>query len=260
MALNKTAKPISLNAAPAAAVPAPAEATLQDHTDAPAAEGSAPWEDSPPAVTAVRAPVTAPVQTTAATSGTPAVRPNAMAGMEDDGFGALDGEIGFGSFPIIKLDKDKFDVNGKEVEEFTCVMLSARDKWIHKVKEGENEEIFYTYDRIVDTSNNSINDRYAGWIAAGYPVDEQGKLKVDVRKYVEVVVRMVDTEMAGTLALLSIPPASIKRLGGYRAEVSLAHKVSLSQAHTKCVKGAKVQVSPKISFYPWNFKFAGLDA
>lgn len=256
MALNKTAKPISLNTAPAAATPAP---TLQDHTDAPAADGDAPWEDAPPAVTAVRAPVTNPVQTTAA-AGTPAVRQNAMAGMEGDGFGALDGEIGFGSFPIIKLDKDKFDVNGKEVEEFTCVMLSARDKWIHKVKEGDNEEIFYTYDGVVDTSNNSINDRYAGWMAAGFPVDEQGKLKVDVRKYVEVVVRMVDTEMAGTLALLSIPPASIKRLGGYRAEVNLAHKVSLSEVQTKCVKGAKVQVNPKISFYPWNFKFAGLDA
>ena len=251
MALKKgtTAENLNPEASSEAPAPAPTAATLQDHSE-PA--GDTPWDDTPataPAATVTQAPAPVP-----APSNAPAVRPTNMVSQvtQNDGFEDLDGEIGFGSFPIVKLDKDKFEVDGESLDEFDCVMLQARNKWIYKVKNGDEEDMFYSYDEQTDTSGRSIQDRYSQWAAEGYDVT-----KVEIRKYLEVMVKMLSGKLADSLALLSVPPASVKRFGGYRAEVAMAHKRQLNSVITTCTKGTKVQINPKISFYPWNFKFKG---
>lgn len=241
MALNKSKPAESLQPAktePAAAV------ELQDHSEA---DNGTPWNEE----AAVAAPVVTPPVTSA--NKPPATSAGGvMAGLSGDGFDALDGQIGFGSFPIIKLDKDKFDVNGEPLDDFSCVMLQARSKWIHKVGDKDNESIFYSYDGQHDTGGRSVESRYNEWKNEGYNTSG-----VDVREYMEVMVKMIGTSLDGQLALLSVPPASVKRLGGYRAEVRLSHGLLLNQVITVCKKAPLVKISPKVSFYPWNFSFGG---
>ena len=247
---------MNLNPAPAApaaaAAPAPAASTaLQDHSE------DAPWEEGQDgAQAAAQAPAAPAAAPAAPRAGTTVAAPDATGGksgigaiavLQNDGFGDLDEEIGFGSFPIIKLDKNKFVVEEEEVDEFHCVMLQSRDKWIYK---ADDDNLFYSTDNEHDSAGRTVEERINEWVAAGFKRE-----KIESRKYKEVAVKMLDTKLAGSMALLSVPPASVRRLGGYRAEVGVAHGVTLRQVVTKVLPGAKVQVNPKISFYPWNFKF-----
>lgn len=241
MALNKSKPAESLQPVKTEETPA---AALQDHSEAPS---DTPWSDDavPDAL--------APTQVSTGAVRPPVTTGNAggvMAGLSGDGFDSLDNQIGFGSFPIIKLDKDKFDVNGEQLDDFDCVMLQARSKWIHKVGEKDNESIFYSYDNEHDTGGRTVTSRYAEWKNEGYDVKS-----VDVREYMEVMVKVIGTSLDGQLALLSVPPASVKRLGGYRAETRLSKGAKLNEVITKCTKAPLVKISAKVSFYPWNFKF-----
>jgi hypothetical protein len=65
---------------------------------------------------------------------------------------------------------------------------------------------------------------------------------------------MKNTKLAGRFAILSIPPASARRISGYRMEIRAIHGVSLDKVVTRCLKGSKVTVG-KNTFYPWDFSF-----
>lgn len=170
-------------------------------------------------------------------------------GMEDDGFGDMDGDLGFGSFPIVKLDKDKFEVQGESLDDFECILLQSKDKWIIKASKASEAPFFYTYDMITDVSGNSVEQKKREWEAAGYP-----RTEFEEKRYKEVLAKMLSGKFSGKLVLLSVPPASINRLGGYRAELSVSHRY-LNRVITKCSKGDKIKISNNISFYPWTFSY-----
>lgn len=251
MALKRGTPAVTLAETPAPAV------TAVDQSTAPG-ESELPWEASPaPAPAAASAKPSPAVGTaiTAARTDPPAVpavpaRANLLAPAGDDGFGSLDDGIGFGSFPIAKLDKDQFVIEDSSAPELSVVMLQARPKWIYRV---DDEHLFYSYDQQTDTGGRSIESRYAEWEAEG--VDASA---VEVKKYQEVVARVAPGQKAFAkyeerLVLLSIPPASTSRLAGYRAELRIGG-YQLSGVVTKCVKGPLVKISPKVSFYPWQFE------
>ena len=172
----------------------------------------------------------------------------AAVGAADDGFDALDDEIGFGSFPMVKLDKSKFVIDKAEYDEFHAVILSARPKWVYK---ADDDHLLYSYDQVYDTSGKTIEAVKAEWKADGVST------AISVSKYMECASKVVsEGAHQGRIVLLSVAPASVKRLGGYRAELKLTGK-SLGKVVTRIFPGDKVQINPKISFYPWNFELVG---
>lgn len=182
---------------------------------------------------------------------------NALSDGEDDGFGALDDQIGFGSFPMVKLDKSMFVVERAEFSSLDVRMLSCRPKHAFKAKvdtnpktkAGDDDPMVYSYDGVVSTSGISIEAIRKEWAAQGFPHAEKST-------YMEVAAEVIsDNQYKGRIVLLNVAPASTKRLGGYRAEIRLkGHK--LSDVTTTIFPGDKVELDAKKSFYPWNFKLA----
>lgn len=176
----------------------------------------------------------------------------------DDGFGDLDDQIGFGSFPIVKLDKDKFIVGDASLDQIDCIIMSVRKKYLFKVKQGsgdnEQESICYSYDGIHDTSGNPLSSVFEEWKEEGFESDPSRS------DYMEAVAQLADEaagELNGQLVLLSVPPASVKRLAGYRAQLKVVYRQKPQQVITRCMKAPLVKITPKISFYPWDFKKVG---
>lgn len=208
--------------------------------------------DTTSAATASALPADPPAQAVATHAPQHTTGTEVIASMQKTGFALLDDEIRFGSFPSIKLDKDKFIIGDKEeVDEFTAHILSVREKWIYKAGRGgdkKDEEIFYSYDQVVDTGGNNVAQRIADW-------QSQGLTMKETRKYVEIAVKMEDTSLAGGLALLSIPPVSVSRLAGFRRQMIALHNCELDKILVKFSKGDKITTKAKDTFYPWQFTF-----
>ncbi len=171
-------------------------------------------------------------------------------GMPDDGFSDLDDQIGFGSFPIVKLDKTEFLINDETLGDgnaFTCRLLNGRKKILVKESgDQDTKNLLYSYDGIHDTAGKLIEDRIAEWKADGVE-------SVERKTYFEAAAQLIGGDRDQELVLLSIPPASVSRLSGYRASVTMREGVPLSDVITKCSKGAKVKIGNNITFYPWQF-------
>lgn len=58
--------------------------------------------------------------------------------------------------------------------------------------------------------------------------------------------------------LLSVPPASVKKLAGFKKTQSLLRGVkSLREIVTKCSKGPRTETRGGETFYPWKFSYVG---
>lgn len=170
---------------------------------------------------------------------------------EPDNFGELDDNIGYGSFPIVKLENGKlcFSDSDLEVENFECVILGVKKRWLYKSEPGDEAEVFYSYDKQTDTAGRSVNVRLDEWKAEGYDPE-----KFEIKEYVETMAKVTSGEFANRLVLLSVPPASTKRLAGVKQELKFIHKLALDKSVIKVSVGKKVKVG-STSFNPWNFDF-----
>jgi hypothetical protein len=173
---------------------------------------------------------------------------------EVDGFSDLDDDIGFGSFPIIKLENGKLVLGeaGEEVESFLAVILGMKRRYLYKSEPGDDAEIFYSYDKQVDTSGRSVESRLAEWEADGHP-----KEKFEIKEYVELMAQLKSTAFTDRLCMLSIPPASIKRLSGYRQELKYVNGTAFTKCITKVSVGKKIKYGTT-TFNPWQFDFDSL--
>lgn len=176
---------------------------------------------------------------------------------EDDGFGALDDQIGFGSFPMVKLDKNKFVVERAEFDTLDVRLMSARPKYAFKAKVDSNpktkasddDPMVYSYDGTSATSGISLDAIKKEWAAQGF-------MHAEKSTYMECAAEVIsDNQYKGRIVLLNVAPASTKRLGGYRAEVRLKGH-NLSDVVTTIFPGDKIEIDSKKNFYPWNFKLA----
>lgn len=168
----------------------------------------------------------------------------------DDGMDFLDDKIGFGSFPIIKLEQGDFEM-GKEVlgSEVEVQVYSARMKYLFRENARNTKNLFYSYD-LVDTASGggTVAQRLAQWKAEG--------IEWERKDYIEAVVCLTAGPHAGEIALLSIPPASVPRFAGYRKAIAVMQPgETVLSVITKCTKAAKVTLDNGESFYPWDFKF-----
>lgn len=164
---------------------------------------------------------------------------------EDD-----DLEIGFGSFPIITLNK-VFECKGADFDiddSFDCVLQGFRAKYIYKV---DDENFFYSY------CSGKPNDRNPRLTAKGDPLDaalqewEDEGLKYSVHKYLEVTAILHGGDVDGTVVLLSISPSSVTRFSGYVKVTVPMTGNTFKQVVTRASKGALIP--GKFPFKPWNF-------
>ena len=167
----------------------------------------------------------------------------------DQGFEGV--TIGFGSYPIVKLEDGIFQTNDEELgKEIIGRLLNSKKKILYrtKVPEGESPEIVYTYDDVLSTSGNPIKDVLAEWEADGE--------KWERKEYLDVVTRIEDEESPydSRIVLLSIPPASSNRFGGYVGELMMSGR-KVADVLTRVSVGKKV-TKTRFPFYPWNFSQA----
>lgn len=246
---NEAADPAAAVAAAAAetaaAAAAPKPAAVQDHS---VPFTGAPTPAAPAAGNQLAPRSYGPSTGTAVAAASGQGGPLAMQPAEADGFDGLDNAIGFGSFPIVKLDKDKFVGIGKdELDEFTCVLMQGREKYVFK---ADDDHLVYSYDCITGTDGRSLDAHFGEWR------DEGVTNEISRSRYFECVAQLVDTARAGELVLLSVAPASVARLAGYRA-VLKAKGLKMQDVATKCCKGQKITVGGNKTFYPWEFLFVG---
>lgn len=179
-----------------------------------------------------------------------------------DAFDGLAGEIGFGSFPIMKLQEGVFIVGNKELQECEGIMMGARKKWLVKARKGEEGEkipLVYTYDGVKTADGTDITEITAKWLADG--ATPAGK-KAIVSKYYELQLQIIDEEgklgpgLHEQIVLCSLPPASISRGAGYLKSLQLKG-LRPEQVLTKVCKGDRITRPDGKTFSPWDFKFVG---
>lgn len=179
-------------------------------------------------------------------------------------FDSVAGELGFGSFPQIKLDKDKFIAGNdqkNEMEEFDFRPMTSKARWIYKAQK-DSKDFFFSYDQVQANDGTAVSQKLADWRAGGF-------MNPEIRKYQEVYGYIVsDGEYKDRMVILSVPPASAPRFAAYIAELSLKRydgqpvddnnkPVPLNPSETIChiTKGAKITTKDGNTFYPWEFKF-----
>ena len=181
------------------------------------------------------------------------VRPSQNETLKDlaeSGFSDL--EIGFGSFPLIRLVNEGYfeDTEEKELgKEFNCVILGFRAKYVLKNTkcDQKDEEVVYTYDMEVSAEEKiPLQDYIDGWESQGWGHE--------VKTYIEASVQIEGGDRDGEMVMLSIPPTARKRFSGYIFQMSAKTQAKPDSFVTKCLVGDKVK-NVDHPFYPWRFEF-----
>lgn len=252
MGLKKPSVSEPLRAPAQEAPQAEPQATVSDHS-AEFSEDEAAEQATPLAPIGHATPgtaVAAPAQNTGVMAPT---APNT------DGFDDLDQDIGYGSFPILKLDKDLFVFGDVSLDHVDVEIQTVRKKFVHKIsRDKDNERLSYSYDNVHTTTGIPLVKKYEEWRAELSVPHAQP----EISRYMECMVRVIGASAKGKPTeehnnkqlLLSIPQASISRLAGYKATLQGMQQKRLSDVVTRCKKGPLVKISPKISFYPWDFE------
>ena len=193
----------------------------------------------------------------------------------DDEFENLDQEIGFGSFPIIKLDKHELicadlGVTAKTID---GVILKGRRKFLYKAsKDKEEERIAYSYhDRDTEGEVLTADGRRLSSVIAEWK--EDGTVELIRSRYYECMLHVLDVQcekeshtqdarkaIVGELVLTSIAPSSVQRLAGYQQKLKLRKgQPKLRDVVTRLSAGAKItpKKNPDNTYFPWNFTLLG---
>ena len=203
---------------------------------------------APPPPAAPPAP-TRSAQHNMAPAGTSGSTMKALEELAEDGFEGLD--IGFGSFPMVRLQGQEFSTNEDEVlgNTFLCVIHASKVKWLYKAEDNNTtDEFVYSFDKEFTTNGKPIEEVTAEWAA-------QGKTAPVWKKYLDVTAQLVDpnTKELGRLVILSVPNNSVPRLTGYITTLKLGSGCAPNQMITQVYPGQKVTNAVK-PFHPWAFK------
>ena len=175
----------------------------------------------------------------------------------DDSFDGLEDELGFGSFPIVKLDKTEFVCGNHTMEALDeVILLQAKKKHLYKASQSDDKDVplVYSYDGVYDIGGTPLTQVFAEWVDEG--AMEPGNTPFH-SIYMEVYAQVLScsaSDLVGELVMLNIAPKSLRVLSGYQAKVRLKG-AKLSQVVTRVCKGQKVSMPGGKSFYPWDFRF-----
>lgn len=230
------------------AEPAPDQQQETVRQDAAQEDAQAPLPAKRPTGTAMAAPSSA-----------------SMISTEDAAAAGFQGmEMDWSSLPTIKLDKGAFkSSDGLNLgTEFMFTMAQSRVVYIVKngAPNGSDDEdfVFSAPDDgatknscTMTTTGLKLEDIRNKWRSRGYD-------KHEFKKYLNVVVEVLDGDMAGEAAMLSIPPSSIGRFGALRTKLPRAgYSVEqMTEATLSAEVGPEVGKGQK-AFNPWVFNVAG---
>lgn len=180
--------------------------------------------------------------------------------MEEQGLSGL--ELGFGSFPILKIvnegrfeDEDENDYGTS----FVAVVNQTRIKHLYKQAGSTEGEVYYSYDgenlvKPSDEGASTVDALKAEFKEYGYDLE--------VKDYLEAVVLMksCNSEDMGDIEdemfILSIPPASRSKFSGVMATAQLKGlDVKATPIEFSVGKKRKARRSAS-SYFPWAFKIA----
>lgn len=173
-----------------------------------------------------------------------------MEGLEIDGFSfesiTLPGE-GF-----FQLASDEDSNLGKSID---VLVLGTRARYVVKQEDSQDSESFFSYDKDGSTKTDGTDATaiIAQW-AADYGDDNYRPV---IRKYLDVTVQIVGGEedvvedMAGDLAMLSVPPTSVSKFSGVIMRMQMRN-LNQSETVINCSVGKKRKAGSG-SFYPWVF-------
>jgi len=237
-------------AAPAQVTPPPAQQTPPPQTQAPVQQAVP--QQMPPQQMAPAPQQTAPATQppgAAGPAGSLIAGPGGIAqALVNEGFEGL--EMGFGSFPVVRLQESTFSTSDGDNlgNTFVCILHGSRKKWLCKCEDSNDaEEFIYSYDQVNTTGNRLVTDVLSEWAAKGWtsPVWKQ---------YTDVTAQMVDltNRELGGVVILSIPHTSNSRLSGYITTLCVKGRHS-NQVITQVYPGQRV-TSGKFPFHPWAFK------
>lgn len=175
---------------------------------------------------------------------------------DDDGFGAsMDADIGFGSFPIIKLDGNVLSCESGEFDHLVVRAIRAQSKYLIKARTSNEDGVpfVYSYDNVIGLDGRSISDHCREWVEDG---EMQAGSDPVISEYRELIVEVVSgaDELTGEIVILNVSPGSRARLAGYNASLKLRGK-DITQVHTLVKAGPKLSKG-KNSWYPWSFSEA----
>lgn len=203
-------------------------------------------------------PQTAPVPAPATDQMPAAARGAPMASTlpADDSFDGLEEELGFGSFPMMKLDKTEFIIGTTSFDAIEeCVLLKGTKKHLFKARKGDEDGIplVYSYDGVYSVSGERLDDVFEEWREHGEM--EGAPIKSTYMEVLTHIIQAGDGSMNGELVMANIAPQSLRTLSGYQARLGLKG-LRLNQAVTRLQKGQKVTIKGSSkTFYPWDFKF-----
>lgn len=220
-----------------------------------------PVANDPMAAVAYAAPAQVPAQFHQPSQVVPAVSPLPLASVSafNDGFDDLDGDVGYGSFPRVKLDSGTFWMDDQTIgTEFVCNIFYIRNQYIWRMDDGDDDDadVVWTYDDIsqnpnaLTTRGEPLGDILADWRAQGHNPTR--------RDIYEASATIIGGQYDGALVLLSIPPTSKPRFAGYKVKVHQLMRTRIPNVLTKVSAGSPIK-SKKGSrtFQPWTFEFAG---
>ena len=172
--------------------------------------------------------------------------------------GFTDLKIDFTSFPIVKLEDERFQTadNTNFATEFQCQIIQERKSFmfIGDLGRDKDPEIVYSDDGVHQSGDDQkpMVDFFADWKARGIPYSR--------KEYKQVMVKVLsggDGSLDEEIVMLQIPPKSIGKVDGYKIALSMrTPPVKVSEAVTKVTVLPKVGTGLK-AFNPWGFKFVG---
>lgn len=172
--------------------------------------------------------------------------------------GFTDLKIDFTSFPIVKLEDERFQTadNDRFATEFQCQIIQERKSFmfIGDLGRDKDPEIVYSDDGIHQSGDDQkpMVGVFADWKARGIPYSR--------KEYKQVMVKVLsggDGSLDEEIVMLQVPPKSIGKVDGYKIALSMrTPPVKVREAVTK------VSVLPKVgtglkAFNPWGFKYMG---
>ena len=172
--------------------------------------------------------------------------------MAEKGLSGL--ELGFGSFPIIRLMNDGEFADSDENEmgtSFTCKLINSKPSYLFKQKNNSDSDVYYSYDAVnltttTDGGSSTVEELKIEWKEDGWDLER--------KDYLECVVIMddPDSEIVDEMYILSIPPSSRRKLAGVIAGLEFKG-IDPSTVSFNCFVGKK-RKSGTNTYYPWAFK------
>lgn len=167
---------------------------------------------------------------------------------------------GFGTFPILKIDSESFELDDEEYPEKEIYMniSQSRAKFIVKQKDqGDEAEFIYSYNALIDgRPNPNALDVSGSSVQAWIDKQHLAGCETEVKEYIEAIAELMDdNKFNGELVLLSIPPSGVRRFTGYCIKLQLKHQCLPDKVITVATIGKKIKKG-SISWCPWVFKFA----